>query len=120
PLLAAVDARDIAISLFAWRDGVFVLAGTLATGKLPAQILSADLDADGGNDLVVRNAGDGTLSICFNKGPGTAGTGTAPFRPPVTLSVGPGLSDVAAADVHQDGVRDLLLTNKFTGEVGVL
>ena len=39
--------------------------GSLATGQLPAQIIAADLNGDGLTDLVVRNAGDGTLSVFF-------------------------------------------------------
>ena len=39
--------------------------GSLATGFLPAQIIAADLNGDGRTDLVVRNAGDGTLSVFF-------------------------------------------------------
>ena len=39
--------------------------GSLATGQLPAQIIAADLNGDGLDDLVVRNAGDGTLSVFF-------------------------------------------------------
>ncbi len=65
PVLASVDARDDAVSLYAWRDGGFVRLGSLATGRLPAQIIAADLNGDGWTDLVVRNAGDGTLSVFF-------------------------------------------------------
>ena len=61
PLLASVDAQDNAISLFAFRDGSFVRVGSLTTGQLPAQIAAADLNGSGWDDLVVRNAGDGTL-----------------------------------------------------------
>ena len=39
--------------------------GSLSTGRLPAQIISADLNGNGLSDLVVRNAGDGTLSVFF-------------------------------------------------------
>ena len=62
-MLASVDATDDAVSLYAWGDGSFVLIGSLPTGSLPAQIATADLTGDGWDDLVVRNAGDGTLSV---------------------------------------------------------
>ncbi len=65
PLLASVDAQDDAVSLYAYRDGGFVRVGSLTTGQLPAQIIAADLNGDGWDDLVVRNAGDGTLSVYF-------------------------------------------------------
>ena len=67
-VLASVDATDDAVSLYAWRDGSFAVIGSLPTGSLPAQIVAADLTGDGWNDLVVRNAGDGTLSVYFNTG----------------------------------------------------
>ena len=44
----------------------FVRVGSLATGQLPAQIIAADLNGNGWDDLVVRNAGDGTLSVFFS------------------------------------------------------
>ena len=65
PVLASVDAHDNAVSLYAYRDGGFVKVGSLATGSLPAQIIAADLNGNGLTDLVVRNAGDGTLSVFF-------------------------------------------------------
>ena len=74
PLLASVDAHDNAVSLYAFRDGAFVRVGSLPTGQFPAQVISADLDNSGWDDLIVRNAGDGTLSIFFNSGPGRFGT----------------------------------------------
>ena len=102
PVLASVDGHDNAISLYAYRDGGFVKVGSLATRFLPAQIIAADLNGDGRTDLVVRNAGDGTLSVFF-----AAKTFTGPiypqadfqtFLPPVTRPVGLGVSDVQAVD----------------------
>ena len=45
----------------------FVRVGSLTTGQLPAQIIAADLNGNGWDDLVVRNAGDGTLSVFFGQ-----------------------------------------------------
>ena len=36
------------------------------------------------------------------------------------MPVGPGISDVSAADLSGDGRMDILVTDKLTGEVGVL
>ena len=79
--------------------------GSLTTGQLPAQIIAADLSGDGLTDLVVRNAGDGTLSVYFAttwnmiKFVGPVNPLAAPtFLPPVTLPVGLGVSDVQAVD----------------------
>jgi hypothetical protein len=122
PVLASVDATDNALSLYAWRDGTFALIGSLPTGSLPAQIVTADLNGDGANDLVVRNAGDGTLSISFNTASwsGPYSVPPPPFLPAVTVPVGPGISDVTLADVSGDGRTDVLVTDKLTGEVGFI
>ena len=48
PVLASVDARDNAVSLYAYRDDGFVKVGSLATGRLPTQIIAANLNGDGG------------------------------------------------------------------------
>jgi hypothetical protein len=120
PVLASVDATDNAISLYGWRDGTFVRIGSLPTGSLPAQIVTGDLLGDGGNDLVVRNAGDGTLTVFFSNDSGSDATGNALFPSSVTLRVGLGVSDVTLADVDQGRVPDIIVTNKASGEVGVL
>jgi hypothetical protein len=123
PLLASIDAHDDAISLYAWREGGFVRNGSLATGQLPAQIIAADLNGDGWDDLVVRNAGDGTLSVFFAKkvtGPVDPEVDYQTFLPPLTLRVGLGASDVQAVDTTGSGVLDLVVANKPTGQVIVL
>jgi len=121
-LLASVDANDNFVSLFAYRNGGFSLVGSLATGVEPAQIVSADLMADGEDDLVIRNAGDGTLTVFFSNGSGSDATGNALFPRSVTLPVGLGVSDVTLADVDRDHdhTTDIVVTNKVSGEVGVL
>jgi hypothetical protein len=128
PVLASVDARDDAVSLFAWRHGGFVRVEFLATGRLPAQIVAGDLDADGRTDLVVRNAGDGTLSLYRSidssktrfMGPLGDLSLLPSFLPPVTLSVGLGVSDVGLVDTTGRDVLDIVVTNKLTGQLSIL
>ena len=82
PVLASVDATNNGISLYAWRDGKFaplIQLGPLTTGLLPAQIVTADLNGDGRDDLVVRNAGNGTLTVFFSDGSKGDATGNALF-----------------------------------------
>jgi hypothetical protein len=122
PLIASVDARDDSVSLYAWRGGAFLRIGLLAAGLLPAQIIAADLDGSGSDDLVVRNAGDRTLSIFFAQtftGPADSQIDFQAFRAPVTLPVGTGVSDVQAIDTMGSGRLDLVVTNKLTGQVSV-
>jgi hypothetical protein len=122
PVLASVDARDNKISLFAWRDGSFTLIGSLNTGQLPAQIVAADLNGSGLDDLVVRNAGDGTISVFLAQpflGPTSTKADIPIFIPAVVLPTGVGVSDVEVADLHQDGRLDIVFANRLSGEVGV-
>jgi hypothetical protein len=123
PLLASVDAHDDAVSFYAYRNGGFVRLGSLATGRLPAQIIAADLNRDGPDDLVIRNAGDGTLTVYRSGGfvgPRSAGSDLPSWLPPVTLTVGLGVSDVQAVDTTGSGSLDLVVTNKLSGQVSVL
>ena len=120
PVLAGVDARDDAVSLYVFRADGFVRIGSLPTGRLPAQIVSADLNGDGWDNLVVRNAGDGTLTVFFNNGSGSDATGNDLFPSSVTLLVGLGVSDVTLADVIHDGATDIIVTNKLSGQVSIL
>jgi len=113
PLLASVDAHDNAISFFALRSTGFVMVAKLATGSEPAQILAADLDGNRVGDLIVRNAGDGTLSVF-------PGDGNGWFLPPIVLPVGVGASAVQVADLQQDGRLDIVYSDRLAGEVGVL
>src|SRR5208337_2607380 len=80
-------------------------------------------NGDGWDDLVVRNAGDGTLSVFFAKtftGPINPQVDFQTFLPPVTLPVGLGVSDVQAVDTTGSGRLDLVVTNKLTGLVSVI
>ncbi len=121
PLLASVDAQDDAVSLYAYRNGGFVRVGSLATGRLPTQIIAADLNHDGRDDLVVRSAGDGTLSVFLNEGQGHGvASNLALFSPAVSISVGPGASSVQAIDTAGTGSPDLVVTNAAAGQVSIL
>ena len=111
--LASVDSNDNFISFFVLRSTGFVKVTSLATGSEPAQIVSADLGGDGITDLIVRNAGDGTLSVFSGNGNGWF------LAPPQVLSVGVGASDVEVADLEQDGRLDIVYTDRLSGEVGV-
>jgi hypothetical protein len=113
PTLASVDSQDNSISFFALGASGFTLAAKLSTGLEPAQIVAANLDGTGVTDLVVRNAGDGTISVYMGNGSGW-------FLPPVNVSVGLGASDIEAANLGNNGHLDILYTDRISGEVGVI
>jgi large repetitive protein len=113
PLIAAVDARNNQVSLYAYRSSQFVRVGQLQTGLLPAQVVSADLNGDRLADLVVRNAGDGTVSLFL-------GDGNGGFTRRPDLPIGPDASDIALADIDRPGTLDLVVTNQAAGVVRVL
>ena len=103
---------ETALTLYTFGDGSFLRIGTLPTGPLPAQVVAADLTGNGIEDLIVRNAGDGTASIYLGK-PGGG------FTKIPDLPIGLGASDIAAADLANTGRDDLVVTNQATGDVRV-
>jgi hypothetical protein len=128
PMLAAVDDGSDTVSLYRWTPDGFVKTASLLTGRLPAQIAAADLNGDGREDLVVRNAGDGSLSVFFASqlvpanviGPINPEFAPSSFLPALTLPVGLGASDMTLVDTTGDGVIDIAVTNKLTGQVSIL
>ena len=120
PMLASVDAGDNAVSLYAYHDNGFVKVGLPGTGRLPAQIIAANLNGNGLTDLVVRNAADGSLSVFLNMGSAGHNPSAAPFYLAQTIPVGQGVSDVQAIDTTGNGRLDLVVTNQLSGQLGIL
>jgi hypothetical protein len=133
PDLAVANADSNTVSVFLNNgDGTFGPAVTYRTGGAsPRSIAVADVNADSKSDLVVANLcggsdtcpGEGVVSVLLGNGDGT-------FQDAVRYVSGccDSLS-VAAADVNNDGKRDLLVANACTivqfactssGTVGVL
>ncbi|MBT9556311.1 MAG: CRTAC1 family protein [Myxococcales bacterium] len=75
--------------------------------NLGAGVIAEDLDGDGHIDLYFTNAA-GTASLWWNRGDGTFERGdVAPLAPDGTWGVAAG-----AADIDNDGDRDVLLVNR--------
>ena len=83
-------------------------------GSRPRSITAADLDRDGHLDLVVGNAGDGTLTILR----GGEGGRLRPMAPAIRAGKDP--SDVDAVDLDRDGDADLVIANHETSLITVL
>ena len=121
PVLASVDAHDNAISLYAYRDGGFVLVGSLATGFAAGadhrgRPQRRRLGRPGGPQRRRRDA----VGLLEQRIRGPCNRASPPFLPPVTLPVGLGVSDVEAVDTTGSGRLDLVVTNKLTGQVSVM
>jgi hypothetical protein len=87
-------------------------AMSLATGQLPLDVATGDLDGNGAIDLVTADARQGSLSVWLNRGAGVFEA--APARPgPVNAHL------VAIADLDRDGDLDLVATDHDTAGVGV-
>ena len=84
------------------------------------RVIAADLNGTGWDGLVVRNAGDGTLSLFFSNELGSFATTFNPFLSPVTLFVGLGVSDVAAVEDASGHGIELVVTNELTGQVSII
>ena len=121
-MLASVDAtdnRDLVL-----RPGATALSsgsGRSPPVRCPAQIVTADLNGDGWDDLVVaQRRATAPFGLLQQRFRGRCDRADARFQIPVTLPVGLGVSDVTLADVDRDGRPDIVVTNKVSGEVGVL
>ncbi len=99
--------------LFGHGDGTFGHANTYPSGGGgPVSIAVVDINHDGKPDLIVSNqspcyacAGDGVLAVLFGNGDGT-------FGAPVTYdSGGVDAGPLAIADVNNDGIPDVVVSN---------
>src|SRR5688500_2743509 len=82
-------------------------------GTNPHGVATADLNADGVQDLVSANAGSSNVSVLL-------GTGGGSFRAPATFATGAAPKTVAAARLDGDTSLDLVTANQDANTVSVL
>ena len=124
--IAAVNESNGGIQIFKGNgDGSFALGSFYSTGGTDAlTIVAGDFNKDGFPDLAVVNSNpvqgssshSVTVSVLLNNGAGG-------FNPAVVYSLNSSLGyaeDIVAADVNNDGILDLVVTESNPGVVAVL
>jgi hypothetical protein len=97
-------------------DGSFQPQVEYRVGPTPTSLAVADFDRDGIQDLVSANSGhftNDTVSVLLGVGDGT-------FRTEKRISVGFGTESVAAADLGNDGIPDIVTADAFSNTISVL
>jgi hypothetical protein len=118
--------QDLAVSNFG-TDNVTILrnngsgkftqpaSSPVAVGDGPKDIVAADLDGDGDQDLAVSNAYSNTVTILRNNGSGKfAQSASSP------VAVGDRPYAIVAADLDGDGDQDLAVPNISSDNVTIL
>jgi hypothetical protein len=83
-------------------------------GPVPEDIVAADIDGDGLNDLAVANdVASGSVTVLLNNGTGTSYTNNG------ALPAGNGTSRLTTFDTNIDGNTDLAATNSGSSTVSV-
>ncbi len=95
-------------------DGTFQAAQSLTAGNEPEGVAVLDLDGDGDLDIANATHLSSQLVLYYNDGTGTFGTPTSIAVP---ISAGWAL---AAGDMNNDGITDLVLGGRDTQKIGVL
>ncbi len=85
-------------------SGIVVYQATLATGSTPASVVTADVDADGWDDIVTANGNADSVSVLVNNGDGT-------FAAAVGYPTGGYAGNLVSQDLNEDGAPDLLLNS---------
>jgi hypothetical protein len=101
--VAAVESPAGVRVAFGNGDGTLAAGPLSSAGPSPAGMIGRDLDGDGHLDLIVVNAGQGTVSFL-------AGAGDGSFGAPVAIPTAAGPRDVALGDLNADGIDDLAVT----------
>ncbi len=102
--------------------GVTLNRADITTGKGPKDVISADFNKDGKQDLVVLNSSDSTASVFMGNGDGTftlvSTTCTGGSTNSVCNAVGPVAA--AAGDFNNDGDLDLVVANNSGNTLSIL
>jgi len=111
--LAVANIADGTVSILLGRgDGTFGPGQTLAVGSTPRGIAVLDVDGDADGDVATANVGADDVTILVNDG--------GHFRVAGRVEAGAGEWALAAADMDEDGVLDLVVGARNAQQLIVL
>jgi hypothetical protein len=116
--LAALDSKDSMISFYAFdrATGTFLRTpGPTVPSSLPVRIIAGDLNGDGREDLVVAAADSDQVFVYLQDA-----AGNFPPTPTYRLGVGGNPAALALVDVNGDKRPDIVVADRFSGDVSVL
>lgn len=112
--LSVISMLSLLASMAQAQHLQFSAPVTYAVGNSPQQVVAADLNGDGKQDLVVLNGGDQTISVLLGNGDGT-------FQPAIAQPAGSSIvSTIAVADLVGDGKPDLAVSNGSANSVSIM
>ncbi len=98
-------------------DGTFAAPVFWSAGPSPHHLVLADFNEDGIVDIAVANNTQPRLSVLLGLGAGGVGDGT--FAPPTALTMNNFGTGIAAADVDNDGILDLMGSEYTSGTIAL-
>lgn len=114
--LFAVNSKSNNISLLLGKgDGSFGPEQTFAVGTNPVALAIGDINGDGRPDVLVANQGSNNFSVLISsKLPGCV------FDRQAIYDLGSSPSSIALDDFNNDGIKDVVATNKGDNNVSLL
>lgn len=110
------QTNQVSVWFMTGSDGLGIASAPIIRTAAPNWqiVAAADMNNDGVADLIFQNTTTNQISIWFMN-PGGMSFSAAP----IVATAGAGWKLVAAGDVNQDGVPDLLFQNQATGQISV-
>jgi len=99
-------------------DGSLIVMKDFDVGDWPRAVLAADVNEDGILDLITGSSLASEVEVLI--GTGTDSTWDGGFLPGVPYDSGLYTTSIAGADFNEDGILDLVTTNRLTHDMTVL